>query len=73
MKISKPKKLIKTTILFLIAMIFAVSFLLPTILTFANSFMAEQEISSNYGIIFNDYTSSDDGGKKTTSYRWNSV
>ena len=73
MKISKPKKLIKTTILFLIAMIFAVSFLLPTILTFANSFMAEQEISSNYGIIFNDYTSSDDGGKKTTSYRSESV
>ena len=73
MRISKPKKLIKTTILFLIAMIFAVSFLLPTILTFANSFMAEQEISSNYGIIFNDYTSSDDGGKKTTSYRSESV
>ena len=73
MQKTRPKKLIKTTILFLIAMIFAVSFLLPTILTFANSFMAEQEISSNYGIIFNDYTSSDDGGKKTTSYRSESV
>ncbi len=54
-------------------MIFAVSFLLPTILTFANSFMSEQEISSNYGAIFNDYTSSDDGGKKTTTYRSKTV
>ncbi len=49
------------------------TFLLPTILTFANSFMSEQEISSNYGAIFNDYTSSDDGGKKTTTYRSKTV
>ncbi len=73
MKKKRPKNFIKTTILFLIAMIFAVSFLLPTILTFANSFMSEQEISSNYGAIFNDYTSSDDGGKKTTTYRSKTV
>jgi multiple sugar transport system permease protein len=73
MKKRRPKNFIKTTILFLIAMIFAVSFLLPTILTFANSFMSEQEISSNYGAIFNDYTSSDDGGKKTTTYRSKTV
>ena len=73
MKKRRPKNFIKTTILFLIAMIFAVSFLLPTILTFANSFMSEQGISSNYGAIFNDYTSSDDGGKKTTTYRSKTV
>lgn len=69
----RPKNFIKTTILFLIAMIFAVSFLLPTILTFANSFMTEQEISSNYGVIFNDYSSSSNGEKKTTSYRSETV
>ncbi|MBQ8951748.1 MAG: carbohydrate ABC transporter permease [Eubacterium sp.] len=73
MKKRRPKNFIKTTILFLIAMIFAVSFLLPTILTFANSFMTEQEISSNYGVIFNDYSSSSNGEKKTTSYRSETV
>ena len=73
MKKRRPKNFIKTTILFLIAMIFAVSFLLPTILTFANSFMSEQGISSNYGAMFNDYRSSDDGGKKTTTYRSKTV
>lgn len=73
MKKRRPKNFIKTTILFLIAMIFAVSFLLPTILTFANSFMTEQEISSNYGVIFNDYSSSSNGEKNTTSYRSETV
>lgn len=63
----KIKNIMKKTILTIIAVIFALSFLLPTILTFCNSFMSEQEISSNYGIIFNNYTS--DGADKVTSYR----
>jgi multiple sugar transport system permease protein len=35
--------------------------------------MTEQEISSNYGVIFNDYSSSSNGEKKTTSYRSETV
>lgn len=66
-KKSKILNVIKKTILTFIAILFATSFLLPTILTFCNSFMAEQEISSNYGIIFNNYTS--EGNDKVTSYR----
>ena len=62
----KPTTIIKKVILTLVAIIFAVSFLLPTILTFTNSFMSEQEISSNYGVIFNDYSSSENGEKTTT-------
>lgn len=68
---SKKTKIItfiRKIILTIIAIVFAVSFLLPTILTFANSFMSEQEISSNYGVIFNDYTSSEEG-QRVTTYR----
>lgn len=54
------KKKAKKWILFLIAFICASSFLLPIILTVANSFMKESEISSNYGVIFEKYTSNDD-------------
>lgn len=38
--------------MFLICAVFAVLFLLPTVLTITNSFMAESEIQSNYGMIF---------------------
>ncbi len=68
---SKKTKIItfiRKIILTIIAIVFAVSFLLPTILTFANSFMSEQEISSNYGVIFNDYASSEEG-QRVTTYR----
>ncbi|MBO4862733.1 MAG: carbohydrate ABC transporter permease [Eubacterium sp.] len=62
-KRSLPRKILLT----FIAAIFAISFLLPTVLTFANSFMSEQEINSNYGLIFNDYTNTEDGSIR--SYR----
>ena len=65
----KKRGVLKKILLTFIAAIFAISFLLPTILTFANSFMSEQEISSNYGVIFNDYTSSDSSGERVTTYR----
>lgn len=42
--------------MFVICAIFAVLFLLPTVLTITNSFMAESEISSNYGMIFSTTT-----------------
>lgn len=37
---------------FLIALIFAVFFVIPTILTICNSFMGESEINANYGKVF---------------------
>ena len=38
--------------MFVLCAIFAVLFLLPTVLTITNSFMSEAEIKSNYGMIF---------------------
>ena len=70
---AKVKKIVRRVILTLIAAAFAISFLLPTILTFANSFMSEQEISTNYGLIFNDYTNSEWGEEKTKTYRSETV
>ena len=69
----KVRRGVKKVVLFLIAAIFATSFLLPTILTFANSFMAEQEISTNYGVIFNNYTSGGYGDKVDKTYRSKTV
>ena len=70
---AKVKKIVRRVILTLIAAAFAISFLLPTILTFTNSFMSEQEISTNYGLIFNDYTNSEWGEEKTKTYRSETV
>lgn len=56
----KIKKLIRTLILFSVALIFAVVFLLPTVLTITNSFMNETEINANYGKIF---ATTENGGK----------
>jgi len=38
--------------LFILSMVFAVGFLLPTVLTISNSFMTQSEINANYGMIF---------------------
>ena len=38
--------------MFVLCAIFAIAFLLPTVLTITNSFMSEAEIKSNYGMIF---------------------
>jgi multiple sugar transport system permease protein len=40
--------------LFVIAAVFAIGFLLPTVLTVTNSFMTQSEIDSNYGVVFQD-------------------
>ena len=42
------KRITRTLILFVIALAFAVVFLLPTVLTITNSFMNETEINANY-------------------------
>jgi len=69
------RRIAKKILLTIIAAIFALSFLLPTVLTFANSFMSEQEISTNYGVIFNDYssTSSVYGEEVKKTYRTDTV
>lgn len=49
---------IARTILTVIAAVFAVGFLLPTVLTISNSFMAQSEIAANYGQVFSSLTGS---------------
>lgn len=60
----KKKGVLKKIVLTLIAFVFAFSFLMPTVLTIANSFMASSEISSNYGVIFNQYQESGENNRK---------
>lgn len=45
----KLKKQFVTWLLFLIAAVSAILFVMPTVLTITNSFMSEQEINTNYG------------------------
>ena len=65
MKRKKVKLTIKKILLTCVAVIFAVSFLLPTILTIANSFMSSAEINTNYGVIFNQYKETSYGERNT--------
>ena len=48
----KKRKLLSRVIMTLIAVWFALLFLLPTVLTITNSFMTQSEINANYGQIF---------------------
>lgn len=59
------KRIIRKILLTLIAFVFAVSFLLPIILTIANSFMSEQEIQTNYGVVFSQFQETDYGQPNT--------
>ncbi len=52
----KKKHYFGRGVMFLLCLIFAVAFLLPTVLTITNSFMSESEINSNYGMIFETTT-----------------
>ena len=52
----KKKRYFSRGVMFLLCAVFAVMFLLPTVLTFTNSFMSEAEIKSNYGMIFSTTT-----------------
>lgn len=49
----RKKRYFSRTVVFLLCLVFAVAFLLPTVLTITNSFMTEAEITSNYGTVFN--------------------
>ena len=48
----KKKRYFGRGAMFLLCMLFAFLFLMPTVLTITNSFMSESEINSNYGMIF---------------------
>lgn len=48
----KKKRYFGRGALFVLALVLALMFLLPTVLTVTNSFMTESEITSNYGMIF---------------------
>lgn len=52
-RISKAKTLrrIRLALFFIWALLFAVLFVSPTLLTFTNSFMSETELTSNYGAV----------------------
>ena len=52
----KKKRYFSRTVLTIIALAFAVLFLLPTILTITNSFMTQSEITANYGTVFSNAT-----------------
>lgn len=50
------KKTVKTAVITVVAFIAAVMFLMPTVLTIANSFMTSSEISANYGAMLSNMT-----------------
>ena len=52
----KKKRYFSRTVMFILCLVFAVAFLLPTVLTITNSFMSEAEIKANYGMIFSTTT-----------------
>lgn len=62
-RLRRSRVFVGRLLLTLIAAGFALVFLLPTILTFTNSFMSGTELSSHYGAIFQNITAS--GSKKT--------
>ena len=61
----KKKGILKKILLTFVAFVFAFSFLLPTVLTIANSFMSEAEINTNYGVIFSQYKETEYGERNT--------
>lgn len=55
----RKKHYLARTLLTAAAALFAVGFLLPTVLTISNSFMTQSEISANYGKVFANVSGSD--------------
>ena len=54
----KKRRRVARVFLFLLAALFAVAFLLPTVLTLTNSFMSQTELSANYGVVFDSLAGS---------------
>ena len=57
----KKKKYLSRGAILIICAVFAVLFLLPTVLTITNSLMEQSELNANYGKIFSNFS----GGNKT--------
>lgn len=55
---NKNKQRVFTVLITAFACLAAVLFLMPTVLTIANSFMTSNEISANYGVMFGNMTDS---------------
>lgn len=49
----KKPRLFGRTVLTLLAVVFAMAFVLPTVVTITNAFMTQSEITANYGQVFN--------------------
>ncbi len=64
----KKKKIFSRAIITVICAVFALLFILPTVLTITNSFMEQSEIDANYGKIFSNFSG---GSKKFISDRVN--
>ncbi len=48
----RKKRYFSRTVMFILCAVFAIVFLLPTLLTISNSFMSQAEINANYGVVF---------------------
>ncbi|MBQ9979639.1 MAG: carbohydrate ABC transporter permease [Oscillospiraceae bacterium] len=62
----RKKRIFGRTAIFIISAVFAILFLLPTVLTISNSFMTQGEINANYGVIFNADSPSSYTSEKAT-------
>jgi len=65
---ARRRRTLRIALLTLWCGVFAAIFLMPTVLTFANSFMTETEIAANYGVVFQK---NEMGGKKFISEQVN--
>lgn len=68
----RRRRLIVKIILTAIALSMAILFLMPIVLTITNSFMTQDEITANYGVVFGSSSSGSSGGQSqnqaVTSY-----
>ena len=70
MRAKRRKGIVKKLLLLFVAFVFGFSFLLPTVLTIASSFMSSSQLDSNYGVICTEYNESNDyGAHRTKGYR----
>ena len=66
----KKKRYFSRDMLTLLAAIFAVLFLLPTVLTITNSFMTQSEITANYGQVFSNVSNGKSYISKTINLKF---
>ncbi|MDR0947396.1 MAG: carbohydrate ABC transporter permease [Ruminococcus sp.] len=67
-KLTHLKKKVITAVLLIIAVTCGIVFITPTVLTITNSFMAQSEISANYGALFAE---TETGGKQFVAEKIN--